>query len=357
MNTRIPALLCLVLTTATAFAQAPDVSSTPFSLPKGPLSHTTTDVTLRDEARKKDLELRVRVPSGEAPEKGWPVVVFSHGAGGSRTAFGDLLDYLASHGYASIAPTHSDSIELKRRTDPDAAREITTIEGRAKLVRSVSLPERVTDCKTILDHLTAIASLTEAAKGNPLKVNPDRLAIGGHSAGAFTAQLLAGARPRTGLRGMARDSIPEPRFKAALLVSPQGTTSPLLSDESWSRMKMPILVITGSLDSAPVGTGTNETPESRQDPFNKSPGTERGGPPAYLLFIEGATHGSYAGKSTTGLLRESPTTDPALIKECVHTTCLLFLNAELNQAPDARAQLTPANINNTIPQKVRFELK
>jgi predicted dienelactone hydrolase len=352
-----PRRLALVALLLPAFAHAAEPTPQPFTLPPGTLAFTTSDVTLHDTARNKDLELRVRIPTGTAPDKGWPLLVFSHGAGGSRNAFTDLLDFLATHGYASIAPTHSDSIELKRRTDPQAVKEIFTPEGRRKLVASVSLPERITDCKTILDQLDAIADLVKSAGGNPLTIDRDRLAIGGHSAGAFTAQLLAGARPRIGLKGMPRDSIPDPRFKAAILISGQGTTSPLLSDDSWSRINIPLLVITGSLDQGPAGTGSRETPESRQEPYSRSRGTAQGGPPAYLLFIDGATHGSYQGKSGSSILRESPTTDPALIAQSTNTAVTLYLNAHLNHDPKSLELLTNGTIEKTISGKVRFEHK
>jgi predicted dienelactone hydrolase len=49
------------------------------------------------------------------PQAGqFPVIVFSHGAGGSGQNYFPLTHYWATHGYVIIQPTHNDSIALRR---------------------------------------------------------------------------------------------------------------------------------------------------------------------------------------------------------------------------------------------------
>ncbi len=340
------------------------VSKERFSIGKGEYRVTTTDVTLHDEARNKDLELRVRVPvvDGEkgqkAPGAGWPLLVFSHGAGGSRDAFGGLQEMLASHGYVCIAPTHGDSISLRRRSGKGDAGELFSPEGRSKLLRQVKLADRVADCVLIVDQVAGISALVEKAGGHAFAINKEQVAVAGHSAGAFTAQLCAGVKIRgiaVGKTGQGYVSIGDPRFRAAVIISGQGTASRSLGEDSWSALKIPIMVFTGSQDESPPQMGS-ETPETRQHPYEKSRGVAKGGPPAYLVFIDGATHSSYQGKGA-GLLGEKPRTDAGEIEQAVNTSVLTFLDAHVRADARAKATLEGDALSRTIPGKVRYEKK
>lgn len=342
--------------------QAADTSAPGYELPRGPYRVSTTDVTLHDDVRGKDLEMRVRVPvaqgAGVGPTGKVPLVVFSHGAGGSRTAFGDLLDFWATHGIASVAMTHADSIELGRRNG-ETGPSVRTEEGRRKLLLSVDLGDRVNDCKFVIDALEPIAAAVGKAGGPRLDPDLDRLAVAGHSAGAYTAQLCAGVKVREAVlrqRGLAFTRVADDRFKAAIIISGQGLASLGLDKNSWSDVRIPMLVITGSEDHSPPGMG-KEDPESRQDPYRLSRGTAAGGPPAYLLFITGATHGSYQGKATTLLLRESPGTDVRAIQKSVAAATTGFLDAHLRQHQASLELLRSQKLEETIPGKVRWESK
>lgn len=333
-----------------------------FNVSTGPMKVVIADVTLRDEARGKDLELRVRIPSpagSESDAGARPMVIFSHGAGGSREAFGGMLDLWASHGFASIAPTHADSIELRRRSGAEPQLPLTTKEGRRQLLGKVNLADRVADCRFILDHLNDICSAASSGREVTLKIDAEKVAIAGHSAGAFTAQLCAGVKARgagLGRAGAGFISIGDDRFKAAIIISGQGTMSRLLGGDSWADVRIPMFVITGSLDGSPPDMG-RETPESRQHPFTRSRGVKSGGPPAYLLFIQGATHSSYQGKNLADLLGEKPAVDVTLIAEAVDSATTVFLKAHLNGQADALELLKGKRLGDTIPGKVIYSSK
>ena len=68
---------------------------------------TVSDLKLTDAARKKDLGLVAIFPE-EAGK--YPVVIYSHGAGGSNANV-PLAQYIASHGYVVLVPSHADSRE------------------------------------------------------------------------------------------------------------------------------------------------------------------------------------------------------------------------------------------------------
>src|SRR5205823_1559023 len=82
-------------------------------VPAGPLAvETVENLTLPDAKRHKDLPVAVCFPK-EAGR--YPVIVFSHGAGGSGPRVLALPKFWASHGYVVLVPTHADSVALQRR--------------------------------------------------------------------------------------------------------------------------------------------------------------------------------------------------------------------------------------------------
>jgi predicted dienelactone hydrolase len=79
------------------------------------------EMVLHDAARGKDLKLRVSYPAGDGP---FPVVVWSHGAFGTKDNYQPLVEFWASHGYVVVQPNHSDSrAEGVRPGDPAALRD------------------------------------------------------------------------------------------------------------------------------------------------------------------------------------------------------------------------------------------
>jgi len=264
----------------------------------------------------------------------FPLVVFSHGAGGSRDAFPDLTAHWASHGYIVVLPTHADSIQLRRRSGEDLSRLQRDLDS---LRRDVKPLDRLTDIVLLLDSIGVmeerIAGLRDR-DGNG-RVDRDRVGIAGHSAGALTTQMAAGVKVRGVVPGALLEarSVGDPRIDAAILISGQGTTNRMFTDRSWSELSKPMLVITGSKDVAAIGS---ETPASRREPFEKAkPGDK------YLVFLEGATHSSYQGKGPAARLdREQPTdTELEMITSVTASATLAFLDLYLKDDPPARAYL------------------
>jgi len=340
-----------------AIAQgAPPDAPPPAAAPGGHAVHTV-DLSIDNPRTGRALELRVRVPaagvSADMPAQGWPVLVFSHGAGGSREAFGSLLELLATHGFASVAPTHGDSIELARRGG-ERVPGLMDRDGRRQLLRRVDLAGRVADCSLVLDAAHDIAARVADDTGQRVLLDTQRAAIGGHSAGAFTAQLAAGVRARgraVGKRGFGLSSIADERFRAAVVISGQGTPTRALTADSWARVAVPMLVFAGSLDGSPPDMG-RQTPASRREPFERSRGRDAGGPPAYLVDIAGATHSSYQGKASRAMAVERALggqeadeagddasvqpADPDAVAAIVNAAVLRFLRAFLADDQSAR---------------------
>ena len=77
------------------------------------LETTAADIVLRDAQRNKDLHVKVTYPKADGK---FPVIVFSHGFGGSKDTYASLTEYWAARGYVVIQPTHDDSTLQRRNT-------------------------------------------------------------------------------------------------------------------------------------------------------------------------------------------------------------------------------------------------
>jgi predicted dienelactone hydrolase len=306
-----------------------------YKVDAGPWKVASEDLVLRDERRQKDLEITVRHPVVDAVAADrFPLVVFSHGAGGSRAAFPDLTAHWASHGYIVVLPTHSDSIELRRRKGEDLSRLARDLSS---LVRDVRPLDRLADVVFLLDAIGTIEGRVPGLRGKDGagRVDRERIGMAGHSAGALTAQMAAGVKVRGVTPGAVFDarSVGDARIDAAILISGQGTKNRMFTDQSWSELSTPLLVITGSKDYAAI---SSETPASRREPFEKSkPGDK------YLVFIEGATHSSYQGKGPALRLDREQPSDAELktITSVTSAATLAFLDTYLKDDKGARAYL------------------
>lgn len=306
----------------------------------GPFRVATADFELRDVDRKKSLPVRVRwpvtsdAPGSQAAESAdrppvFPLIVFSHGAGGDSDAFPQLSKHWASHGYVVVHPTHSDSIRLRRAQ----GEKLENIRNAAQqVVRKVRPEERVEDVKQVLDSIDEIEGLI-ASQNGAVRINRDRIAVAGHSAGALTTQMIAGLRFTGRGRLLVGDrDFSDPRVRAAIVISGQGLGRPALARDSWQLIRIPMMVYAGSEDYSPV---SDETPAGRRHPFEFAPPGDK-----FLVFIEGATHGSYQGRLAARVIGEKPPANTKYITDVVAFGTLAFLDAYLKDDAAARDYLS-----------------
>ena len=277
--------------------------------------------------------LTCRWPDGRAPEG---FVVFCHGLGSSGRDYAALSTHWASHGYLVIHPTFQDAIGIVAREepelglDPDADLSGWTAipDVRARMHEILHAPERWAGRVAVVrDLMAALPGIVEATCGRPAKPLPG--AIAGHSFGAYTAQLLAGAE--IDMPGLPAQQFGDERFGAAVLLSAQGRDQQGLRDGSWDAMAGPVLTVTGTLDRGAKGGDWRW----KSEPYELAPAGDK-----YLAVLDEGDH-FLGGFTQAGAQRHVPAQ-----QEAVRNITLAFLDAHLRDREAARNWL--ASIGGSI---------
>jgi predicted dienelactone hydrolase len=278
-----------------------------------------------------------------------PLVVFSHGLGGSREGYGFIGEHLASHGYIVVLPTHAGS-DTKAMSEVMRGRVRDRVaggaaEGKARegpIAESTSDPDNLRDRPRDISFVINQVSKDERLKG---LVDLDRIAVAGHSFGAYTAMAVAGMvvevpaekgkaggeGDRTG-RGPAPRSFRDPRVKVAIAMSPQGQGMMGVRRGAWDPIRIPVLMLTGTKD---YGQGARSA-AWRREAFDAIKGAEE-----WLVTLEGATHMTFADGGRTRLLRaQGPKDERDRHREEVLAVTTAFLDGYLMNEKPAREWMT-----------------
>ncbi|MBX9772356.1 MAG: hypothetical protein K2X29_13345 [Candidatus Obscuribacterales bacterium] len=236
------------------------------------------DFVLHDKQRNKDLHVRVTYPTEEGK---FPVIIFSHGAGGSKDGYKYLIGYWVKKGFVCIQPSHADAITSTANKEKLFQDLMSTL--KALPVDYSGWANRVADIKLILGSLSTIQASIPAA------MDTSHVGLGGHSYGAFTSMLLGGASVPKIAAGKVRTPY-DGRIAAILVMSPQGIKRRprdfgFDDKNSWKGIHGPAMFMTGSLDQ----TGWT-MPKDRRVPYLDSPQGNK-----YFVEIKGANHLTFAG--------------------------------------------------------------
>lgn len=274
MNTSDPAPVQLqrrqALALALGLAAAPWAHAQPVA---------TEDETWTDSRRQRVVPVRIRWPSDTlpVPAGGHPVVLFSHGLGGTRDGGSVWGEAWAAAGFVVVHLQHPGS-------DLAAVRAVTdSFTGRAGLRRAAGpqqLLARLQDVRFALDEL---AWRRRAAAGRWATARPDAVGMSGHSFGAHTTLGIAG-QSYPGFAGMT-----EPRLAAFIAFSP---SLPVAGNaqQAFARITRPMLCLTGTRDDDVAGTGA--TPQQRMAVFDALPSGRKA-----RLVLQDADHMTLGGQS------------------------------------------------------------
>ncbi len=207
----------------------------------------------RDEKRQRDVPVRLYTPAGPGRH---PVVIFSHGIGEDRDSYQYLGQALAAAGFLTVHVTHAgtDKATLRR--------------GYWHLYRATKNVEnwrnRPFDVRFVLDQL-ALRNDSDMS----------RVAIVGHSAGAFTALALAGASTPSG------ESQRDGRIRVAVAMS-----MPRIEGLNYGAIAVPVLNMTGTCDTSLI---YRTFPRHRRIPFEQTQAANQ-----YLVTIDRVNHDTFS---------------------------------------------------------------
>jgi dienelactone hydrolase len=268
----------------------------------------------------------------EPQETIYPVILWSHGLGGSRDGAGFISRFIASHGYIVVHIQH-------------AGTDSTLWEGKAghpwDVIRTTHIPrsatlQRLKDVPFVLSRLATL----DIAK----KMDITRLGMSGHSFGAMTTQVMAGQRRGHGKR---QYTLSEPRFKAGILYSPvpYRQKKDHNAADFYGTIRIPLLMMTGTDDSSPL---ENFGYTERVEVF-----THSGGPDQHLLVLNDGDHMVYNG--SRGKLEANPKRETH--EEIIKILSLAFWDSYLKEDSQARGWITGNRVSAWLKDEGSYTYK
>lgn len=224
-----------------------------------------------DAVRGRDVPARIYRP--KTIDRPTPIVIFSPGLGGSREGYSYVGNAWAEHGYVVSVLEHVGS-NGKTVIGKGPAALNTAMGGK-------EYAERAADVKFAIDQLFAMNS----DKADPLfgKLDLKHIAMVGHSYGAVTTQAIVGQQIAPG------KSLADLRVTCGIIMSGSPPRSPLATQNSFGKIALPLLHLTGTEDDSPVG---GATAKARRVPFDQCPSS-----PQTLITFNGADHAVFSGRS------------------------------------------------------------
>ncbi|MEZ6088035.1 MAG: acetylhydrolase [Pirellulaceae bacterium] len=282
------------------------------------------DLEFIDNRRRRVIPCRLYPASSEIAS---PVILVSHGLGGSRRGMSYLGKAWSSAGLHCLFLQHPGSDSDTIESAPPMKR-FKAFKEAASLQNGL---DRIADVSFVLDELEAEVRTPDRLAG--LKFDLWRIGMAGHSFGAATSLAIAGRMYPS------NQSYPDPRVKAFVTLSPQPVQT-LSVDEAFGALKQPILCMTGTDDESPL-TG-KITPESRRDVYHAMPTGDK-----YLLVLDQANHFDFEERRR----RRQPERDPRY-HQAIHEIGLRFCQAYLWNDDSAKRWLqsrSPLEDNILVP--------
>jgi predicted dienelactone hydrolase len=266
-------------------------------------SNVRPDYPIPGEAPVPKMQRAGQAPIWADPVKKWPVVVFSHGLGGSPLAseYLQAMQLFAAHGYVVIAPFHADArFSRIRVTDLSDVYYLLT-----RLQEIVNMQA---------ERPQAIRAAVDALLAHPdFRDHVDSGAIGGFGAslGGEAMLLTAGAKLTISLGLSSKRVLTDPRFVAMVGYVPYSGQKllPAFGDDQngTTGLAVPFMAIGGTADTTAPLYLTEQA-------VNNLSGTR------YVIALPGVTHGLA----------------PENVPE-VFTWAITFLDAHLKDAATRRA--------------------
>ncbi len=290
----------------------------------------TTNLTVRDARRSRDLPIKVYLP---AATNAAPVVLFSHGLGGSCENNPYLGNHWAARGYVAVFMQHpgSDSSVWK---DKAAGERLAAMRAAAN-AKNFTLRNK--DVPAVLDQLARWNAETGHLFCGRLDLS--RVGMSGHSFGAITTQAVSGQRFARGFVDYADN-----RIKAAVAFSP---SSPKVgsAERAFGEVRLPWLLMTGTKDTSFI----NDTDVASR--LAVYPALPPGG--KYELVLDGAEHSAFGDRPLPG---DKGTRNPNHHR-AILAISTAFWDAYLKNDSAAKAWLDGDGARGVLEPKDRWQRK
>lgn len=271
---------------------------------------------------ERPIPLKLYYPIDQGGGK-LPLILWSHGLGGSVDGASFLSRFIASHGFMVLHVQHKGTDSGLWEGKPGHPWDI---------IRSLEIPRSATlarfaDIPFVLDNLPAWVT-AEAGADTAGMVDMTRIGMSGHSFGAMTTQVMLGQRfPDEA--GILTDYA-DPRFACGIFYSPVPAfhlTGAMPSD-IYGDIDRPAFHMTGTADSSPVeGFGY----EKRLVIYEHSHRAEK-----MQLVLKDGDHMIYNG--SRGKLGENPNREKH--ETIIKMAALAYWQAKLAGDEEAAAWLT-----------------
>ncbi len=274
--------------------------------------------TWHDDWRDRDVPVKIYLPEGKEGQA-LPVILFSHGLGGSCKNYQYLGQNWAQNDLVSVHVEHPGSNTASFLKNPSFK----------ALQRAAANPDNIRnrpqDMSFALDTLTKL----NEDKASPLYHRLDLKHVGaaGHSFGAYTALAAAGLA-MYGPMGQHKISYQDPRFAAVIAMSaPFGKGLEAGGEKTFADITIPCMLMTGTRDDSPIGDTKAADRKKAYDLCHME---------KYEVDFQGGDHAIFSGRKERDADKES-LSDAEYQKAIVKLT-LLFWRAYL--CDDAKAKQT-----------------
>lgn len=289
------------------------------------------DDVVKDSQRNREIPVRIYLPTAKQPA---PVVLFSHGLGGSRENDPYLGEHWAKRGYVVVFMQHAGSDEAVWKDIP-AGQRLDALKKAGNL-RNTLL--RFKDVSVVIDQLERWNRSADSPLSGRLDLK--RIGMSGHSYGAVTTQGVSGQRTP---RGDA--PFTDERIKAAIAMSPNSPRNGGDPQRIFGGVTIPWLLMTGTKDTAIVG---DADVASRLAVF---PALPPGG--KYELVLDGAEHMAFGDRDLPmSKSKRNPNHHRVIL-----ALSTAFWDAWLREDAAARAWLDGSGPSTVLEEKDRWRTK
>ncbi|MEO1615918.1 MAG: dienelactone hydrolase [Planctomycetota bacterium] len=247
-------------------------------------SGETIDSVVRDSNRSRDIPIKVYLP---AEKEAAPVLLFSHGLGGSREACSYLGKHWSARGYVAVFLQHAGS-------DESVWQNVTLRERLSAMKRAANGKNalaRYQDVPAVLDQLQK----WNESSGHALfeRCDFDKVGMSGHSFGSVTTAAVSGqSYSRQGQR------FTDPRIDAAVLFSPNRPQQ-IKPEDAFGDVSIPWMLMTGTKDVSRIN---NTTVEDRRSVYPALPKEIH----KYELVLHDAEHSAFSDERRGFRNRRNP---------------------------------------------------